>query len=227
MAFAQTMVAGQAKPIKMVVLGDSLKRWALACRVVAAFSGAATKNHWKTKGIKVDMINCRGVRRLTASGGGRDRLDWSVPDGNRGRLIPRTPAPTMPCAVPTPNITRSALTDILTRPEGAQDRRAPVRDVGAAELWQRLPPPASMRIYPDLAKNPSACRCTRFFSWRASRLRPSSNQPDGMHPTAEGRGCHREKYSAHGGGISSRHDLRGSGVEKTGQRTTLSHSFFP
>src|SRR5260221_12932836 len=66
-----------AKPLKMVVLGDSLSA-GLGLSASAAFPARLQKS-LETKGIKVNMINA-GVSGDTASGG-RDRLDLSVPDG--------------------------------------------------------------------------------------------------------------------------------------------------
>src|SRR5258705_12718376 len=82
-AFAQARAAGAGKPIKMVVLGDSLSA-GLGLSASAAFP-ARLKQSLKIKGIDVDMINA-GVSGDTSSGG-RDRLDWSVPPGNDG-VIP-------------------------------------------------------------------------------------------------------------------------------------------
>src|SRR5258708_23325416 len=72
-----------AKPIKMVVLGDSLSA-GLGLSATAAFPVRLQKS-LETKGIKVDMINA-GVSGDTASGG-RDRLDWAVPEGTRAVLL--------------------------------------------------------------------------------------------------------------------------------------------
>src|SRR5258708_21481550 len=66
-----------AKPLKMVVLGDSLSA-GLGLSAAAAFPARLQKS-LEAKGMKVDMINA-GVSGDTTSGG-RDRLDWAVPDG--------------------------------------------------------------------------------------------------------------------------------------------------
>jgi acyl-CoA thioesterase-1 len=71
-AFAQTPAPMPAKPIKMVVLGDSLSA-GFGLPAAAAFP-ARLKKSLESKGIKVDMINA-GVSGDTTSGG-RDRLDW-------------------------------------------------------------------------------------------------------------------------------------------------------
>src|ERR1700687_4918091 len=80
-AFAQTSAANETKPIKMVVLGDSLSA-GLGLSASAAFPARLQKS-LKSKGIAVDMINA-GVSGDTASGG-RDRLGWAGAGGAGGR----------------------------------------------------------------------------------------------------------------------------------------------
>src|SRR5258707_2071230 len=63
--------AGQTKPIKMVVLGDSLSA-GLGLSASAAFPERLQKS-LKSNGIDVDMINA--VVSGDTSSGGRDRLD--------------------------------------------------------------------------------------------------------------------------------------------------------
>jgi acyl-CoA thioesterase-1 len=70
-ALAQTPAASAGKPIKMVVLGDSLSA-GLGLSAPAAFPQRLQKS-LKDKGIAVEMINA-GVSGDTSSGG-RDRLD--------------------------------------------------------------------------------------------------------------------------------------------------------
>src|SRR3982074_716812 len=79
-AFAQTPAASDAKPIKMVVLGDSLSA-GLGLSTSAAFPVRLQKA-LKTNGITVDMINA-GVSGDTSSGG-RDRLHRAGPRGAEG-----------------------------------------------------------------------------------------------------------------------------------------------
>src|SRR4051794_29394932 len=66
MALGQTPGNGEAKPIKLVVLGDSLSA-GLGLSAPAAFPARLQKS-LEAKGIKVDMINA-GVSGDTASGG--------------------------------------------------------------------------------------------------------------------------------------------------------------
>ncbi len=69
-ALAQAPVAAVTKPIKMVVLGDSLSA-GYGLPAIAAFPVRLQKS-LKLNGIEVDMINA-GVSGDTSSGG-RDRL---------------------------------------------------------------------------------------------------------------------------------------------------------
>ena len=108
-ALAQTPAAAAAKPIKMVVLGDSLSA-GLGLPGPAAFPARLQKT-LNNNGIEVDMINA-GVSGDTTSGG-RDRLDWSVPEGTEAVILELGANDALRGV--DPKVTRSALTDILTR----------------------------------------------------------------------------------------------------------------
>ena len=176
-AFAQAPAAGAGKPIKMVVLGDSLSA-GLGLSVSAAFP-ARLKQSLKIKGIDVDMINA-GVSGDTSSGG-RDRLDWSVPEGTDAVILELGANDALRGTVP--KVTRAALTDILARLKA--------RKV-AVLLCGMLAPPNygsdySARfnaIYPDLAKSFGVPLYPFFLEGVAADAR--LNQADGLHPTAEG-----------------------------------------
>src|SRR5258706_5300030 len=80
---AATPAAGQTKPIKMVVVGDSLSA-GLGLSASAAFP-ERLQISLKANGIAVDMINA-GVSGDTSSGG-RDRLDRSVPEATEAVIL--------------------------------------------------------------------------------------------------------------------------------------------
>ena len=82
-ALAQATAARETKPVKMVVLGDSLSA-GLGLSAPAAFP-ARLQKALQSKGIDIDMINA-GVSGDTSSGG-RDRLDWSVPEGTQAVIV--------------------------------------------------------------------------------------------------------------------------------------------
>src|SRR6266436_1525500 len=176
---AALMAAGPvfAQPVKMVVLGDSLSA-GLGLSASAAFPARLQKS-LKLKGIEVDMINA-GVSGDTSSGG-RDRLDWSVPEGTEAVILELGANDALRGT--DPKVTRAALTDILTR---LKARRI------AVLLCGMLAPPNygsdySARfnaIYPDLAKSFGVPLYPFFLEGVATDAR--LNQADGLHPTAEG-----------------------------------------
>ena len=133
----------------------------------------------RSNGIAIDIINA-GVSGDTSSGG-RDRLDWSVPEGTDGVIVELGANDALRGTDPA--ITRSALSDILAR---LKARRI------AVLLCGMVAPPNygsdySARfnaIYPDLAKSSGVPLYPFFLQGVAADAR--LNQADGMHPTAEG-----------------------------------------
>jgi len=176
-ASAQAPPAGATKPIKMVVLGDSLSA-GLGLQASAAFPARLQKS-LKANGIEVDMINA-GVSGDTSSGG-RDRLDWSVPEGTEAVIVELGANDALRGI--DPKVTRSALTDILTRLKARKI---------AVLLCGMVAPPNygsdySARfnaIYPELAKSFGVPLYPFFLEGVATDTR--LNQADGLHPTAEG-----------------------------------------
>ena len=175
--FAQTPAAAGTRPLKLVVLGDSLSA-GLGLSAAAAFPERLQKS-LRSNGIAIDIINA-GVSGDTSSGG-RDRLDWSVPEGTDGVIVELGANDALRGTDPA--ITRSALSDILAR---LKARRI------AVLLCGMVAPPNygsdySARfnaIYPDLAKSSGVPLYPFFLQGVAADAR--LNQADGMHPTAEG-----------------------------------------
>jgi acyl-CoA thioesterase-1 len=175
--FAQAAAIPPAKPIKMVVLGDSLSA-GYGLPAPAAFP-ERLKVSLQTNGIRVDMINA-GVSGDTSSGG-RDRLDWSVPDGTEAVIVELGANDALRGTDPA--VTRAALSEILTRLKARKI---------AVLLCGMVAPPNygsdySARfnaIYPDLAKSFGVPLYPFFLQGVAADTR--LNQADGMHPTAEG-----------------------------------------
>jgi acyl-CoA thioesterase I len=174
--FAQAP-ASEAKPIKMVVLGDSLSA-GFGLPAAAAFP-ERLQNALRAKGIAVDIINA-GVSGDTTSGG-RDRLDWSVPEGTRAVIVELGANDALRGIDPA--VTRAALSDILMRLKA--------RNI-AVLLCGMLAPPNYGRdyserfnaIYSDLAKSFGVQLYPFFLEGVAAETR--LNQRDGIHPTAEG-----------------------------------------
>jgi len=121
-----------------------------------------------------------GVSGDTASGG-RDRLDWSVPDGTEGVIVELGANDALRGI--DPDVTRSALTEIVQR---LKARKIPVM------LCGMLAPPnygadyaaRFNSIYPDLAKKFDVPLYPFFLDGVAADAK--LNQADGIHPTAQG-----------------------------------------
>lgn len=174
---AQGASAARAKPIKMVVLGDSLSA-GLGLPAAAAFP-AQLQKALRNKGINVDIANA-GVSGDTASGG-RDRLAWSVPKGTDAVIVELGANDALRGI--DPKITRQALSDIISRLKA--------RGI-AVMLCGMLAPPNDGAdyaarfdaIYPDLAKSLRVPLYPFFLAGVAAN--PKLNQTDGIHPTAKG-----------------------------------------
>jgi acyl-CoA thioesterase-1 len=169
--------AEATKPVKLVVLGDSLSA-GLGLPAQEAFPTKLQKS-LQAKGIAIDMTNA-GVSGDTTSGG-RDRLDWSVPDGTDGVIIELGANDALRGI--DPDLTRTALTDIVQR---LKARKIPVMLCGmlappnyGAEYAARF-----NSIYPDLAKKFDVPLYPFFLDGVAADAK--LNQADGIHPTAAG-----------------------------------------
>jgi acyl-CoA thioesterase I len=177
MTAVNAQTATPAKAIRMVVLGDSLSA-GYGLPADAAFPVRLQKA-LEAKGIKVDMINA-GVSGDTSSGG-RDRLDWSVPDGTDAVILELGANDALRGTDPA--VTRAALSDIITKLKARKI---------AVLLCGMLAPPnygtdyaaKFNAIYPDLSKSFGVPLYPFFLNGVAADAK--LNQADGMHPTAEG-----------------------------------------
>ncbi|SFJ40912.1 arylesterase [Bradyrhizobium sp. Gha] len=177
MTLAAPARADSTKPIKLVVLGDSLSA-GLGLPAPDAFP-AKLQKALHVKGIEVDMINA-GASGDTSSGG-RDRLDWSVPEGTEGVIVELGANDAMRGI--DPDLTRAALTDIV--------QRLKARKI-AVMLCGMLAPPnfgadygaRFNSIYPELAKRFDVPLYPFFLDGVAADAK--LNQADGIHPTAAG-----------------------------------------
>ena len=165
------------KPIKMVVLGNSLSA-GLGLSASDAFPAKLEKS-LKDKGINVEMTNA-GVSGDTSSGG-LERLDWSVPEGTQAVIVELGANDALRGLDPA--VTRTALSDIL--------RRLKARNI-AVMLCGMMAPPNYGRdyaahfnsIYPDLAKSFGVPLYPFFLDGVAADAK--LNQADGIHPTPQG-----------------------------------------
>jgi acyl-CoA thioesterase-1 len=169
--------AAASKPIKLVVLGDSLSA-GHGLPAEAAFPVRLQKA-LKDKGLDVDIVNA-GVSGDTTSGG-LERLDWSVPEGT-GAVILELGANDALRGL-NPKIPRAALEQILTR---LRARHISVLLCGMLAPRNYGPDYSAQfdAIYPDLAKAYGVQLYPFFLQGVAGDAR--LNQADGIHPTAEG-----------------------------------------
>ena len=175
--FPGVAFAGEGKPVKLVVLGDSLSA-GLGLSAADAFP-AKLQKALKDKGIAVDIGNA-GVSGDTASGG-RDRLDWSVPEGTQGVIVELGANDALRGT--DPSVTKAALSDILTRLKA--------RGVGVLLCGMVAPPNYGKdyadrfnTIYPELSKSFGVPLYPFFLDGVAADAK--LNQADGIHPTPAG-----------------------------------------
>ncbi|MBI5130916.1 MAG: arylesterase [Rhodopseudomonas palustris] len=166
-----------AKPLKVVVLGDSLSA-GYGLPADAAFP-AKLQKALQAKGIATDMINA-GVSGDTASGG-LERLDWSVPPDTNAVIVELGANDALRGT--DPKVPRKALDEILKR---LKARNIPVLLAGMLAPPNYGPDYARQfnAIYPELAKQYGVPLYPFFLDGVAAVA--NLNQPDGIHPTAAG-----------------------------------------
>ncbi len=169
--------ANNGRPLKIVALGDSLSA-GLGLPAQAAFP-AKLQNALKNKQIDTEVVNA-GVSGDTSSGG-RDRLDWSVPDGTDAVILELGANDALRGIDPA--VTRAALEDIL--------KRLKARKIAVLLCGMLAPPNYGTEyaarfnaIYPELARQYDVPLYPFFLDGVAADK--TLNQADGMHPTAQG-----------------------------------------
>ena len=117
----------------------------------------------------------------SASSGGRDRLDWSIPEGTEAVILELGANDALRGIDPA--VTRAALTEILTRLKA--------RKIAVLMCGMLAPPNYGSEyaarfnaIYPELSKSFGVPLYPFFLEGVAADTK--LNQPDGLHPTAEG-----------------------------------------
>jgi acyl-CoA thioesterase-1 len=182
LALLACVVAPQAAraadaPVKIVVLGDSLSA-GYGLPGQAAFP-ARLSEALKAKGVAAAIANA-GVSGDTASGG-RDRLDWSVPDGTDAVIVELGANDALRGLDPA--LTKAALDAILQK---LQQRRIAVLLAGMKAPRNMGPDYASRfdAIYPALA----AAHPVVFYPFFLEGVAADAklNIADGMHPNAAG-----------------------------------------
>ena len=182
LALLACVVAPQAAraadaPVKIVVLGDSLSA-GYGLPGQAAFP-ARLAEALKAKGVAATVVNA-GVSGDTTSGG-RDRLDWSVPDGTDAVIVELGANDALRGLDPA--LTKAALDAILQK---LQQRRVAVLLAGMKAPRNMGPDYASRfdAIYPALA----AAHPVVFYPFFLEGVAADAklNLADGMHPNAAG-----------------------------------------
>ena len=166
-----------ARPVKIVVLGDSLTA-GLGLGAADAFP-AKLQRALTAKGVPVDIVNA-GVSGDTAAGG-LARVDWSVPDGTDAAIVELGANDALRGL--DPKLTATALASILKR---LNERHIAVLLAGM-QAPRNLGPDygrAFDKVYADLASQNDVVFYPFFLEGVAAN--PSLNQPDGIHPTAAG-----------------------------------------
>ena len=167
----------QDKPVRIVVLGDSLSA-GFGLSAPDALP-AKLERALKAKGIAVAVENA-GVSGDTAAGG-LARLDWSVPDGTDAVILELGANDTLRGA--DPKATRATLDAIIRK---LKERKIAVLLAGMYAPRNLGPDYAKAfdAIYPELAAEHGLILYP--FILEGVQGVPSLNLPDGMHPTAAG-----------------------------------------
>jgi len=166
-----------AKPFKLVALGDSLSA-GYNLPGSAAFP-AVIEQALRQKGVAVEIVNA-GVSGDTAQGG-LERLDWSVPDGTDGVILELGANDAL--RGQDPALTEKALDTIITR---LKARNIAVLLAGMYAP-RNLGPDYVARfdgLFPRLAQKHGLMLYPFFLEGIAGDR--ALNQPDLLHPTAEG-----------------------------------------
>jgi acyl-CoA thioesterase-1 len=176
-SLALAPAAAQGRMIRIVALGDSLSA-GYGLPPAAAFP-AVLQRVLRARGLSIAVANA-GVSGDTASGG-RDRVDWSVPDGT-DLVIVELGANDALRGV-DPRVTKAALDEIITR------LRA--RRIGVLLAGMLAPPNNGAEyarefngLYRLLAEKHGVPLYPFFLDGVAGN--PKLNLPDGIHPTAAG-----------------------------------------
>ena len=180
---------GKCKDKTLVVLGDSLVAGyglnpgeAFPEQLAEALAG---------EGYSLEIVNA-GVSGDTTSGG-LSRLDWSVPDGTDGVILELGANDALRGI--SPEVSASNLNSMIER---LQARNVKVLLAGMlappnmGEAYQD----SFNSIYAELADKHGVLLYPFFLDGVAGE--PNLNQPDGIHPTAEGIGLIVENFMATG-----------------------------
>jgi acyl-CoA thioesterase-1 len=176
-ATMSTMAAAAERPVRMVVLGDSLSAgFGLAAPDALP---AKLERALKAKGLSVAIENA-GVSGDTAAGG-LARIDWSVPDGTDAVILELGANDALRGA--DPKATRASLDAIIRK---LKERKIAVLLTGMYAPRNFGPEyvKAFDAIYPELAAEHGLILYPFILEGVAGDK--ALNQADGIHPTAAG-----------------------------------------
>jgi acyl-CoA thioesterase I len=177
LALLPASTLAQAKPIRMVALGDSLTA-GYNLPASAAFP-AVLQRALRAKGVSIEIENA-GVSGDTASAG-RDRLDWSVADGTDVVLVSLGANDSLRGVDVA--VTSKALDEIITKLKArnmkvllggmlAPPNNGPVYGAAFKAMYEALASKHGVPLYPF------------FLDGVAGN--PKLNLPDQLHPNVEG-----------------------------------------
>ncbi len=169
--------SAQTKPLKLVAFGDSLTA-GYNLPASAAFPTVLEKM-LRDKGISVEVANA-GVSGDTSQGG-LERVEWSVPDGTDGVILELGANDALRGVDPA--LTETSLDAIVT---GLKARGIPVLLAGMYAPRSNGPDYVARfdAIYPKLAEKHGLILYPFFLDGIAGDR--VLNQPDMLHPKAEG-----------------------------------------
>jgi len=176
-ALRASAAAATDRPVRIVVLGDSLTA-GLGLRADETFP-VKLEQALRAKGLAVEVVNA-GVSGDTASSG-LARLDWSVPEGTEAVIV-ELGANDMLRGI-DPKVTRQALAEIV--------RRLAARHMAVLLAGMRAAPNLGSdygrdfeALYAELAARNDLLLYPFFLDGVAGEA--ELNQGDGLHPTAAG-----------------------------------------
>jgi acyl-CoA thioesterase I len=174
---AAATIPARAAPLELVVLGDSLSS-GYGLSPTEGFAVVLEKA-LRDEGLDIRIVNA-GVAGDTSTQG-LARLDWSVPEGTRGVIVELGANDALRGQDPAQ--TEKAMDEILTR---LKARNIPILLAGmlappnmGQDYEARFNP-----IFPKLADKHGVLFYPFFLENVAGNL--ELNQPDGMHPNAQG-----------------------------------------
>jgi acyl-CoA thioesterase-1 len=169
--------AGASGPVRIVAFGDSLTAGYMLTPAEAF--PAQLEKALEGKGHDVEIANA-GVSGDT-SAGGRQRLDWSVPEGTEAVILELGSNDALRGI--DPSLVKESLDDIVKRLK-ARGVEILIAGMSAPENWGKDYADRFNAIYGDLAERYDLILYPFFLDGVA--LTPELNLPDGLHPTGKG-----------------------------------------